>query len=673
MAFTYQGRTLNKIGVVGSGQIGPDIALHFTKVMAPHGTPVVVVDIADEALANGQAKVSAKVRKGVDSGAFKPARAEAMLANLTFTSDYDALKGADFVIEAATENPAVKAKIVDQLESLCGPGAVLVSNSSHMEPEVIFAGAGHKNRTAVVHYFFPAERNPVVEVVPGADTDEDVASWLLSFYTEIGKVPIRVGSRYGYAIDPIFEGLLETSVLLVEAGVATPKEIDTVARKRLGLGVGPFTAHNLTGGNPITNHGLGEMHTKLGPWFRSPALLQEMVEKNQDWEIPGRKERVEVAPETAQRVGDALAATYLGLCCEAVDAGITNVADLEMAVELALVVRPPFAMMNEMGVPEALQLVERFAADHEHFPVAGCLREQAASGEPWNIPYVLREDRDGVAVLTIRRPRVLNALNATVFDQLSAHASALAADDSIAGVVITGFGRKAFVSGADVGFLAKIQSAQEGEATARHSQLALQAIANLDKPVVCAMNGLAFGGGNELAMACHARVCRKGLRVLAGQPEPNLGIIPGAGATQRLPRLVGVENAATLLRTGRPISSAEAVEMGLVREEVDGDVVAAAVDLARRAAKGDTSIKRMSPEPLPMPDALAEVDLGHLSRAVDAIMVRAILEGCAQPLAEGIAFEAKMFGEVCKTRDMRIGVQTFMEKGARAKAEFVHA
>jgi enoyl-CoA hydratase/carnithine racemase len=339
-----------------------------------------------------------------------------------------------------------------------------------------------------------------------------------------------------------------------------------------------------------------------------------------------------------------------------------------MAVEIALDMAPRFRLMNELGVGESLRLVEAYAAKHDGFQVPRCLREQAATGRAWEIPTVFREDRDGVAVITIRRPKVLNAMNQEAFRQLARHFEDIANDDSVAGAVITGFGVKAFVSGADVHFLAKIETPEQGEATSAESNRCVAAIENCGKPVVCAFNGFAFGGGNEIAMACNARIARRGLKLLAGQPEPNLGIIPGAGATQRLPRWIGVEAAAELLRTGKPISAKRGLELGLIQKEVEGDVVAEAI----RMVKQDKlpSIER---GPIPVPASLPAVELGHLSTAVDAVIQRAILEGCAKPLADGLAFEAKMFGEVCKTKDMRIGVDNFIANGPGSKAPFVNA
>ncbi len=383
MGFNLLNRSISKIGVVGSGQIGPDIALHFVGALAKHGVEVVVVDIAEPALKAGQDRSEKKITKAVDKGKLPADAAEAMRAHLKFTSDDAALDGAEFVIEAATEDVPIKRKIVAQLEERCAAGTLLASNSSHMRPEVIFAAAKHPECTMVVHYFFPADRNVVVEVVPGDKTDTALADWAMAFYTEIGKRPIRVGSRYGYAVDPIFEGLFQAAALCVEAGLGTAKQIDAIAQEALGLGVGPFTAMNLTGGNPITDHGLDQMNKELGPWFRSPQLLKDHLEKNEPWDVARRGEKVELAVDQFDNVAASMRGAYFGLVGQILDSGITNVGDLEMALEAALAVKPPFSWMNELGTKAALELIEVYAKEHPEFVVPDCIKKQAASGETW--------------------------------------------------------------------------------------------------------------------------------------------------------------------------------------------------------------------------------------------------------------------------------------------------
>ncbi|MGH7162080.1 MAG: 3-hydroxyacyl-CoA dehydrogenase/enoyl-CoA hydratase family protein [Planctomycetota bacterium] len=672
MAYAGGARTLNKVGIVGSGQIGPDIALHMTKVLHDSGASVVVVDIAEAALAAGRAKLEKKIDKGVEGGAFKPDEAAAMKAAVEFTSDYEQLRGADLVLEAASEDLDVKRKIFRRCEELCAEDAILASNSSHLEPEAIFAGVEEPGRTLVIHYFFPAERNPLVEVVPGRRTDDDVTAWVMEFYEEIGKAPIRVGSRYGYAIDPVFEGLFQAACLCVEEGLGSVREVDAVAQKSLGLGVGPFTAMNLTGGNPLTAHGLDQMTQKVNRWFKTPRIMRETMKGAQAWDGVKKGEKPEIPADREMRIAERMQGSYFGLVGEVLDSGITGVADFELGLELGLVMKPAFRFMNEVGPARALELVRAVQKAQKDFPVPRCLVKQAESGKPWEIPVVLRRDEAGIAFLTIRRPQVLNALNQEVYDQLERHVGAIGDDKGVHGVVITGFGRKAFVSGADVSMLAAVKSAAAGETTSRRSHEVLNRIEALGKPVICAYNGLALGGGNELALACHARVALKGLTVLAGQPEVNLGIIPGAGGTQRLPRVVGFQQAWTMLRTGKTVSSAEALKSGLIRAEVAEDVAGAAAALAREAAKGKVKLPRIRREPIDPPHDLPDVDLGHLSKSVDAVLKKAILEGARLGLDKGLQLECKCFGEVCGLQDMRIGMENFLKNGPRAKAAFVH-
>jgi len=673
MAFTLFGRTIRKIGVIGSGNIGPDIALHFSQNLHGDGVPVVVVDILQAALDSGQKKAESKIIKAVEKKIFKKEEADAVLGNMRFTTDYGQLSDADFVIEAAFERMDVKHKIFDQCQEVCPKTTIFASNSSHMVPEEIFKNMRDKSRCLVIHYFFPAERNILLEVIPSMNTDPSLVNFIMTFYEFIGKAPVRIKSRYGYAVDPIFEGVLLAAALAVEEGLANVKQADAITQKALGMGVGPFTAHNLAGGNPITQHGLTEMHTEIMPWYRSPKLLDDQVKAGKPWETAGKGETVEYSPETYEWVSKKVMGAYFGMVCEIVDSGLVNMGDLEMAMDVGLAMAPPFELMNKIGVKEAAGLVQAYAKEYSGFKIAPMLTKQAASGNPWKIPLVLREDKGEIAVVKIRRPKVLNALNRDVFAQLGEIFLDIKKDSKIRGAVLTGFGTRAFVSGADIGMLAAQKKPEEAEANSLKSQASLNGIENLGKPVVCAMNGLAFGGGNELAMACSTRIARKGLKVFVAQPEPRLGIIPGAGGTQRLPRLVGIEKAWPILRTGNPISSTQAKEIGLIIEEVEEDLVEAAMTWVRRILTGEIRIPPIARGPIPIPAKLPDVDIGHLSRKIDSLLQKAILEGATKALEEGLKLEAKIFGECLLTQDMKIGMENFMKNGPRVNANFVHA
>ncbi len=673
MAFSFRGRSISKVGVIGSGQIGPDIALHFVKILHSFDASVVVVDIALEALEKGKSKLFKKIDKGGQTGAFRPDEVEGMKSHVRFTSDYNELKGADLVVEAATEDLPLKKRIFRQIEALVSQDTILTSNSSHLEPERIFDELKVKGRSLCTHYFFPAERNPAIEIIPGNDTNPETSEFMMRFYERIGKIPIKVGSRYGYAVDPVFEGLLLACVQCVDAGLGDTKQVDYVASKALGLTVGPFTAHNLTGGNPITAHGLSEMHDSLNAWFRVPDRLKQLLDSKSDWVVPGRGEKIEVSPEQEKQISDELMGAYFAIVCDMLDAGIITTSDFDLLISVALDMKPPFSFMNSISVKKAFELVENFANKYPPMPVSKKLKEQAASGNPWEILDVLFEKRGDVGIITIRRPKALNALNSKVFKELNTYCDLIRNDSGIKAAVITGFGNKAFVAGADIKEMAGLSDPAQGEHFARIGQIASAELEKLGKPVVAALNGFALGGGCELAMCCTARVAPKGMKFFAGQPEVNLGLIPGMGGTQRLPRLVGFDRASEMIRTAKPISSAQALEFGLINEEVEGDVLERAIALARDMAYG-----RINPKPMEMgpvsnsPDKLPDVEIGHLSKAIDKLAVQAIVEGGKMTLEDGLKNEARLFGQCWTTEDNRIGLKNFIEKGAKSKAEFVH-
>jgi enoyl-CoA hydratase len=252
-----------------------------------------------------------------------------------------------------------------------------------------------------------------------------------------------------------------------------------------------------------------------------------------------------------------------------------------------------------------------------------------------NIHYDLRPP---LAVVTIDRPKVLNALNHRSMTELELVFTDIQQNDSIRAVLITGAGEKAFVAGADIGELAAV-SAQEGEQLARRGQRIFSLIENCGKPVIACINGFALGGGCELALACTLRIASSGARL--GQPEVKLGILPGYGGTQRLPRLIGKGSALKLILTGELIGAEEALRLGLVDEVVAPD------QLLARGEQIGQAIAGMAP--------LAVRD-----------SIRAVNAGYDLPLAAGLELEASLFGLACSTHDKAEGARAFLEKRAPA-------
>ena len=254
------------------------------------------------------------------------------------------------------------------------------------------------------------------------------------------------------------------------------------------------------------------------------------------------------------------------------------------------------------------------------------------------MPYenITLETRNKIAFITINRPKVLNALNMQTMEELRQAFTQLKGDKEVRVVILTGAGEKSFVAGADINELQKNNPVEAKEYTHR-GQAVLDLIENLGKPVIACINGFALGGGCELALACTMRLASENAKL--GQPEVKLGIIPGYGGTQRLPRLVGKGAAAQLLLTGEMISAQEAHRIGLVNE------VLGAAELIPRA------------------EAIAQAIIKNAPLAIQYCL-EAVNHGMEMTQQEGLFLEATLFSVCCATEDKKEGTTAFLEKRA---------
>jgi enoyl-CoA hydratase len=250
------------------------------------------------------------------------------------------------------------------------------------------------------------------------------------------------------------------------------------------------------------------------------------------------------------------------------------------------------------------------------------------------LQYLSYAVEDGVAIITIDRPDALNALNGEVLLELSYAFELAESDLSVKALILTGTGR-AFVAGADISNLSNLADAFSGREAALAGQDVMNTLAALPFPTIAAINGFALGGGLELALACDLRVASDKARL--GLPEVGLGLIPGYGGTQRLPRLVGVGRAMDLIFTGRHVMADEALQLGLINR-VSDDALQTAKELAAQILKN------------------APVALG--------LAKEAILRGSDVTLPQGLEIEADLFGIVTTTEDMKEGTSAFLEKRA---------
>jgi len=249
---------------------------------------------------------------------------------------------------------------------------------------------------------------------------------------------------------------------------------------------------------------------------------------------------------------------------------------------------------------------------------------------------LLYEKKGPIAYVTLNRPTVLNALNQATWDDLRTAFEDARDDAAVRGVILTGAGDKAFIAGADISELTHV-TAVEAQESSSFGQAVLDFIENLGKPVIAAVNGFALGGGCETAMACTIRVASENVKF--GQPEVKLGVIPGGGGTQRLPRLVGKGRALQLILSGEMISAQEAYRIGLVNEVVP------AADLITRA------------------EAILKQIFSNAPLAVK-FSLEAVNKGMETSQAEGLSLEASLFGLCAGTEDKKEGTSAFLTKRA---------
>ncbi|HEY0736604.1 MAG TPA: enoyl-CoA hydratase-related protein [Herpetosiphonaceae bacterium] len=249
--------------------------------------------------------------------------------------------------------------------------------------------------------------------------------------------------------------------------------------------------------------------------------------------------------------------------------------------------------------------------------------------------HILLERDGAVAIVMLNRPKQLNALSQAVLREVDAALDELAADDAVRAIILTGSGDRAFAAGADIGELSALESATQGRALATRSHQLGRKMADLDKPIIAAINGFALGGGLELALACDFRLASDTAQV--GLPEVTLGIIPGWGGTQRLPRLVGPGMAKLLMMSGERIDAAEALRLGIVeRVYPQAELLDAAKQLAQKLA------------------GMPPLSIAAIKQAVN--------HGLNMTLDDANMFEAGLFAELTATQDCKEGTRAFLEK-----------
>jgi enoyl-CoA hydratase / 3-hydroxyacyl-CoA dehydrogenase len=652
------------VGVIGSGSIGPDLAYGFLSALAREsGARVYLVDIKQEALDAGVERIRGYAAKGVARGKLSPRVARAIDEALVPTRALADLADCEYVLEAASEDLGVKQAILADLEAVVGDDCLIGFATSGLPRARIAASARRPERCFVNHPFYPAWRSLPVEVVPSGDAA--LGARMMATLQRLGKVPLVTADVPCFAADDIFCNYISEAARLVEEGIATPAQVDAIVDAAIGGG-GPFNVMDATRGNLLTVHcqQLMQEADTGSPWFAPPAILTRQGDRPwHDRKAPGDRRHDAALAET---VLDRILAVLIGRTYFVLDQGICAPTDLDWMTRMALGFRTGLvSLTEELGAGRARALCEAYAAANPGFAVPASVAGETLARFSRNVTV----ERDGeVAVVRVFRPEVKNALSALTIAELDAAIAALGADAAVKGIVLSSY--DGALAGADILELAGLDSPDACRDICLAAHPVLERIAALGKPVVAAVDGPVMGGGAELAMACHARVVGPALAM--AQPEVNLGIIPGYGGSQRLPRLVGLERAGEVLRAGRAVTAAEACAWGWATGEPAADPIAAARRLIGQHLEGAVTLAPVDPAPMDVPSELPAVDIGHRSVAIDAILCDVLRRGLARPLPEGLAIEADGFARCKATVDMDIGMKNFIQNGPRVPAAFLH-
>ena len=641
------------VAVIGAGTIGPDIG-YYLKSALPD-LKLYLVDVSQKAVDGALLRFQEYSKKAVARGKMSEADATAATSNLVGTLDYADIAECDWVIEAATENLALKRKIFAQIEAVVRPDALITSNTSSLPAAQIFSQLKHPERATVTHFFAPAWRNPAVEVIRWNKTDPAVVEYLRWVFCMTGKVPLVTADVACFMLDRIFDNWCNESALLLDR--ATAAEVDSVAAEFVHAG--PFFVLNLARGNPIITETNTLQAEEEGEHYR-PAPVFRSVDT---WITVPPGKRVEVTADTAQAVRKRLLGILFSQSVDIVDRKIGDSADLDLGCRLALGFKSgPLDLMRNLGEQTAGKALMRLREERAGMPMP----KRPFKAYQGFLRHILVDDIDGVKVITLRRPEAMNALHDEMNDEILSVIRRYENDPKVTGFVLTGYGTRAFCAGGDIGrFVDMLGDAPASEQYARDCSRLLVHLDQMKKPVVAALNGMALGGGFELAARCHGIVALK--RAWIQMPEVTLGIVHGIGAMvvpyRRWPHATATFNA--MLRTAERLKATRAHELGIVCGLAENYAALIAMAVAR--------VRELSGRVTPIGDAPVTVSIEAvearaasgqvLSRECIDLMEQAILEAAAaHTFAAALEVGYKAFGLSACTESAREGISSFKEK-----------
>ncbi len=647
-----------KAGVVGAGTMGAEIA----QLIAAAGIPVVLRDVDQRLVDTGRQKAedltAAQLDRLVSKERLTREQAEEQLARtlalISTTTTYDGFGDVDFVIEAVPERLDLKQAVFAQLDAATPGHAILASNTSALSIGELAGVTTRADRVLGFHFFYPASVMRLVEIVEGVETSPESMATAASFAATIRKTAIRCADIPGFVVNRVLMGAMSELWRAQEEEDLAIAALDRAMTESKAMPMGPFFLADLLGLDTVL-HVAEYLRECFGERFYVHGGMTGLVGKGE----LGAKSGLGFYENGTPRAGGSEEFDAAGLaerfalralveCCLVLEDGVATAREIDLAMMTgAGLSPPPFARADAIGLDEIVSRLERAAGEWgEPFAPPTILRRLVAQGRlgtavgqgffPAPAPDlgqdgpIKLESRGNVAIAWIDNPPA-NSLTVEAVDALSRLWAGIVEGGTVRVLVIASASPALFCAGADIKGLELMEAASGHALVDRMNSLLLEA-GRSRIVTIAAVNGLAYGGGCELAMGADIRIAAQSASF--GQPEVKLGIIPGFGGTQRLGRLVGSGKALEMNLTGEPIDALEAWESGLVNLVVpDHELLDTALAWARRLATA-------------APIAIEEIK--RLSSGSD--------------LEAGIEAEKAAFHRVFASADAREGISAFIDK-----------
>jgi len=656
---------VSKAAVVGGGTMGGEIA----QAIAAADIPVVVKDI-DQKFVDAAIEKARNVTAGQLAGQVKKeritqeqadARLEEVMGRITGTVTYEEFGDVDFVIEAVPERMEIKQAVFRELDAVTPGHAILASNTSALSITEIGAATLRPEKVVGFHFFYPASVMPLVEVIVGDETSRDAATAAYNFAQAIRKQPIVCGEVPGFVVNRILMATIGEIWRAQEEQGLSLQAIDKVIAEAKAAPMGPFFLIDLLGLDTVL-HVAEHLRDSYGEGFYVHEGLKKLVAEGKLGAKTGGegfyKDGQQTVPGDAEPDAEELLAMFTSRAlieaCLLVEEGVASVRDIDVGMMAGAGLDPrrgllpPFWKADVEGLDKVLERMEQLREKHgERFEPPVTLRRLVAQGRlgvstgqgfyPYPQPdegeqpeTVKLETRGDVAIAWLSN-LPMNAISPDVIRDLKTVWERVKASDEVRAMVIASSAPVVFSAGADIKAFTAMDEAA-GEELINTGHALLRELGTEPVATIAAVNSIAYGGGCELAMACDVRLAAEA--AVFGQPEIKLGIIPGFGGTQRLPRLVGPAKALEMNLTGDSILSDEALELGLVHRVVpDHELFETALSWARKLA------------------GQAPVAVGQIKAVSDKA-----------DLDEGIEAEKEGFRAAFGTEDAKEGIAAFLGK-----------